>query len=253
MTEKKQSPVKKAFKAKEIREMPVITRSATLIEPEKYLKTGAHIGTKFKSGEMKRFIYKERKDGLKVLNVQTLDERIKLAASFLSKYALENIVVVSRKLYGQTPVEAFSETVGCQQVVGRFIPGTFTNPRAKKFLEPQVLVVTEPDSDKQAIAEASSINLPIIALASTNNALQNIDFVIPVNNKGRKSIALVYWLLAKELLKLKGVIKKDKDFTKKLEDFEFKIKEREEMPKRFLEKRKVRGRGKRKGRRKRKK
>jgi small subunit ribosomal protein S2 len=194
---------------------------------EKYLTTGAHIGTRFKSGDMNRYIYKQRKDGLKVLDVQVIDERVKQVGLFLSKYDPKKIAIVSRKLYGKTPAEEFAKAIGAYAISGRFVPGTFTNPQGKEFLQPHVVIVTEPESDAQAISEASNVRAVVVALASTNNLLANVDIVIPVNNKGRKSLALIYWLLAKEFLKATGVLSDDEAFTKKVEDFEYPMKDGE--------------------------
>jgi len=203
-------------------------KQTLLVETEKYLNTGAHIGTKFKSGDMKRYIYKVRKDGLNVLDVQTLDERLKIAAKFLAGYDKEKIVVVSRKLYGQTPAKVFAETIGAIIITGRFVPGTFTNPQGNRFIEPKVVLITEPETDTQAIDEATRIRIPVVAMASTNNSLRNVDLAIPINNKGRKSLALGYWILAKEILKERGDIKSDSEFTKTTEDFEYKMKDSDE-------------------------
>jgi small subunit ribosomal protein S2 len=194
------------------------TPASSLIE--KYLKTGAHIGTRFKSGDMARYIYKQRKDGLNVLNVQLIDERIKQVGIFLAQYDPKKIAVVSRKQYGSTPAKEFANLVGAHAIVGRFVPGIFTNPESQNFFQPEVVLVTEPESDAQAIKEATRVRAVVVALASTNNSLKNIDIVIPVNNKGRKSLGLVFWLLAREFLKVKGDIAKDEDFTKAVEDFE---------------------------------
>lgn len=194
---------------------------------EKYLTTGAHIGTRFKSGDMGRYIYKQRRDGLKVLDVQLIDERVKQVGAFLAKYDAKKIAVVSRKLYGKTPAEEFSNAVGAHSITGRFVPGTFTNPEGKEFRQPSVVIITEPESDAQAIAEASRAHAVVIALASTNNSLANIDIAIPINNKGRKSLALVYWMLAKECLKARGDISGDDGFTKTVEEFEYPLKDGE--------------------------
>lgn len=215
-------------------------------ETEQYLKTGAHIGTRFKSGDMKRFIYKQRKDGLKVLDVQALDERIQLAINFLSKYSPEEIVVVARKVYSQTPVKMFAEAIGARAITGRFVPGTFTNPQAKEFVEPGVIIVGETDSDSQAIKEATVVHVPVLGLASTNNTLNNIDLVIPVNNKGRRSLALIFWSLAKGYMIKREIIKNEAEFTKKIDDFEHKILEKPEEKPRFERRpRKRGGRGRR--------
>ncbi|MEW6295439.1 MAG: 30S ribosomal protein S2 [Candidatus Diapherotrites archaeon] len=217
----------------------------TLVPVDKYLKAGVHIGTKFKSFYMKRYIFKRRPDGLFVMDIQTLDERIRAAAKLAASFPKEKIIVVSRKLYGKTPINEFADAIGAKALTARFVPGTFTNPGGKEFVEAGLLIATEPDADAQAIEEASSLRAPIIALCSTNNETKNIDLIIPVNNKGRKSLALVYWLLARELLKERGEIKSDEEFKKKIEDFEFKITEmREEdieqkrMERRPLERRK---------------
>jgi small subunit ribosomal protein S2 len=195
------------------------------------LKSGAHIGTKYKTGEMRKYVFKRRKDGLRVLDVQTLYKRIRLSAKMLSRYPKERIAVVSRKLYGQLPVKRFAEAVGAKAFLGRFVPGTFTNPEGKEFFEPKIVLVTDPDVDHQAVSEAARLKIPVIALCSTNNSTKNVDLVIPVNNNGRKSLALVYWLLAVQLLKELKEIKKDSEFNKKVEDFEYQIKDEEEEEK----------------------
>lgn len=209
-------------------ELPEGAVKDLLIPTEKYLKTGTHIGTRFKSGEMRRYIFKQRKDGLKVLDIQVIDERIRLGAHFLSRFDPKRIIVVAGKLYAQKPAQVFAESIGGRAVVGRFVPGTFTNPEGKEFIEPAVVIVSEPESDHQAINEAMQMRVPLMALASTNNSLVNVDFVIPMNNKGRKSLALVYWLLAREYLKNTNIIKSDGEFSRTPEDFEYQLKGTEE-------------------------
>ncbi|MBN2067856.1 MAG: 30S ribosomal protein S2 [Candidatus Diapherotrites archaeon] len=200
-------------------------KKSHLIELDKYLKTGSHIGTKFKTGDMQKYIFKQRKDGLRVLDVSTIDERIRAVASFLSRFEPSKVIAISRKVYGQQPVKEFSEAIGAKAMTARFVPGTFTNPSAKGFVEPGVIIVADPESDKQAIEESVKLRIPVVGLCSTNNYLRNIDVAIPINNKGRKSIALVFFLLAREILKEQGKIKKDTDFKKEPEDFEYKLQE----------------------------
>ena len=196
-----------------------------LVELDDYLKTGSHIGTKFKTGDMARYIFKQRRDGLRVLDVETIDARLGVAAKFLAGFDSKGIVAVARKAYGQEPARVFAEAIGGKAILGRFIPGTFTNPGAKKFVEPKVVIVTDPESDRQVLKEVQRVKVPVVAMCSTNNSLSTIDVVIPINNKGRKSIALAYFVLAREILKEKGVIKKNEEFTKKPEDFEYKLEE----------------------------
>ena len=199
--------------------------SKHLVDIDEYLKTGSHIGTKFKTGDMARYIFKQRKDGLKVLDVETIDSRLRITAKFLATFDHKNIIVVARKAYGQEPAKQFAEAIGAKALIGRFIPGTLTNPEAKRFFEPKVVVVTDPDSDRQILKEVEKIKIPVVAMCSTNNNLTTNDLVIPINNKGRKSLALAYFILAREILKEKGEIKKDEDFSKKVEDFEYQLKE----------------------------
>lgn len=219
-------------------------KQTKLVETEKYLNTGSHIGTKFKSGDMRKYIYKMRKDGLNVLDVSVIDDRLAAAAKMLSKFSGSRIAVVSRKSYGQTPAKAFAEAVGAMAKTGRFIPGTFTNPECTHYVEPKVVVITDPEYDFQAIEEATNVRIPVISMASTNSSLKNVDLAIPINNKGRKSLALAYWILSKEVLKARGDIKSDSEFAKTADDFEYKMKEGEEEEQRRFDRSDRKGFGK---------
>ena len=176
----------------------------SLIPVDEYLAAGVHIGTQQKTEDMKRFVYRVRPDGLYVLDVKATDERIRIAAKFLSKFDPARILVVSARQYGQFPATMFAKVTGAKSVVGRFIPGTLTNPDYRDFVEPDVVVVTDPIGDSQAVKEAVDVGVPVIAMCDTNNMTTHIDIVIPTNNKGRKALALIYWLLAKEITKLRG-------------------------------------------------
>jgi small subunit ribosomal protein S2 len=184
---------------------------------EEYLSCGVHIGLKQTTKDMKRFVYKIRSDGLAVLDVQEINNRIKIAAKFLAK--AKKIIIVSRKGVGKKPVVKFAEAINGKAVIGRFLPGIITNPSFRAYFEPDVLIVTDPFIDRQALGEAVKMRVPIISLCGTSNEIKNIDFVIPCNNKGRRSIAAVYMVLAREVLKARGDIKSDTEFTYKLEDF----------------------------------
>ncbi|NCN38891.1 MAG: 30S ribosomal protein S2 [Candidatus Aenigmarchaeota archaeon CG_4_10_14_0_8_um_filter_37_24] len=184
-----------------------------LIPKEEYLSYGIHIGMKSKNASMKRFIYKIREDGLSVLNLKLLDERIGIAAKFLAKN--KKILIVGRKANAQKGAKKLAEVIGADYVIGRFMPGTLTNPNYSKFLEPNVVLLTDPLSDKQALKEATDSRISVAALCDTFNDAKNIDLIIPCNNKGRKSIALVFWLLAREILKNRG----EKEFSHKVEEF----------------------------------
>jgi small subunit ribosomal protein S2 len=176
---------------------------------DNYLAAGIHIGTQQKNADMKPYIYKVRDDGLYVLDVKKTDNKIREAAKFLSKFQPEKILVVARRQYGQKPIEDFSKLTGVTAIAGRFIPGTLTNPNLKSFIEPEVLVVTDPRGDGQALKEASKIGIPVVALCDTDNSIAGVDIVIPTNNKGRKALTIVYWLLTQETLRERGQLGDD--------------------------------------------
>ncbi len=201
-----------------------MTIEKSLVPLEKYLEAGVHIGSKYKSGQMRKFIYKIRNDGLCILNINELNKRIAIAAKFLAQYEPSDILVVAGRNYSQKPAKVFAETIGAKYIIGRFIPGTLTNPENENFIEPKILFTADPPVDRQAIKEAKKAKIPVISLCDTSNLTKNIDLVIPCNNKGKKSIALIYWILAREYLKLKGIIESDKQFEKTPADFETRIK-----------------------------
>lgn len=190
-----------------------------LVSQDQYLKAGIHIGTKFKTKYMEKFIYKTRADGLSVLNLQKIDERLKIAANLLSKYKPEEILVVSRRENSWKPVKMFGRLTGIKVIAGRYPPGMLTNPALDIYYEPKILLVTDPWPDKNAILDAVKVGIPVIALCDTNNQTNYIDLVVPCNNKGKKSLALIFWIFTKEYLKARGIIKKDTDLKETVEDF----------------------------------
>jgi small subunit ribosomal protein S2 len=172
---------------------------------EEYLAAGVHIGTQQKSKDMKRYIYRVRGDGLYILDIRATDERIKTAAKFLAQFEAPKILVVTSRQYGQYPAKKFAEGIGAMSVTGRFIPGMLTNQVIPGYLEPEVVLVTDPIGDAQVVTEAVQSGVPVVALCDTNNMTGYIDLVIPTNNKGRKALSLIYYLLTKEMLRLRGV------------------------------------------------
>lgn len=191
-----------------------------LITEDQYLTSGVHIGTQQKSADMKPFIYKVRTDGLYVLDIRKTDDRIRGAGRFLARYEPERVLVVAARQYGQKPAKVFARTIGADVFAGRFVPGTLTNPSLPMFTEPDVLVVTDPAADQQALREALNVGIPIVALCDANNETKFVDFIIPTNNKGRRALATIYWLLTREVLKERGTIKDDAGFGLAVEDFE---------------------------------
>lgn len=185
-----------------------------LVPLDDFLKAGIHIGTKFKTKYMEPFIYKSRPDGLLVLNVQEVNNRLKLLANFLSQYKPENIIVAARRENSWYAVRKFSELTGIRTFIGRYPPGMLTNMNLDTFIEGKLIFVVDPWIDKNAVKDASKIGIPVVALCDTNNDSLNVDLVVPCNNKGKKSLGLVFYILAREYFK-----SMKKDFDGKIEDF----------------------------------
>ena len=196
------------------------TGTHLLIPEDVYLTSGVHIGTQQKSADMKEFIFKVRTDGLYVLDVKKTDERLRVAAKFISRFDPSRILIVSARQYGQKPAKIFGKTIGAMVVAGRFVPGSLTNPILPKFVEPEMLFVTDPAADEQALKEALNVGIPIIGICDANNETKYVDLVIPSNNKGRRALATVYWLLTREVLKARGQLATDEDFKMTVEEFE---------------------------------
>mgnify|MGYP000894952917 FL=1 len=197
-----------------------MTEENFLVPAETYLKAGIHIGTKFKTKHMSKFIYKTRPDGLSVLNLEMIDERISVAANFLSKYAPEDIMFASRREGASKSLEKMKELNKDLHIFpGRYPPGVLTNPELEIFLEPRVLVISDPWIDKSVIDDALRAGIVIIALCDTNNQTNNLDLIIPCNNKGKKSLGLLYYILCREYMIKRGIVKNAEEFTATVEDF----------------------------------
>ena len=195
--------------------------TSLLVSAETYEENAVNFGTQQKSSDMSRFIDRVREDGLYLLDIPTTDARIRSTAALLNTYEKEAIMVVSARQYGQRPARLFAEAIGATSAVGRFIPGSLTNPALRSYIEPDILFVTDPANDQQALREAVASGLPIVGIVDANNHLRNVDIALPANNKGRRSLALIYWLLAREVLKVRGETT-DEDWAEAnaLEDWE---------------------------------
>jgi len=191
-----------------------------LLPQEVLLSAGVHIGTKVKTRDMMPYIYKVRPDGLYVLDMEKMNSRIMVAAKFLARFDLSKLAVASSKRYGRTPVLKFCDVTGAKPMIGRFTSGTFTNPNFSDFFEPVCVVVTDALADDQIVEEASAMGVPVIAFCSTDNSTSNIDLVIPMNNKGRRALAIAYWLLARQVKRELNEIAPDGDFPVTIDEFE---------------------------------
>ena len=197
-----------------------------LLPQDELLSAGIHIGTKIKTKDMEPFIYRVRPDGLFVLDLNKTDERIRIAAKFLARFEPAKIAVVAARLYAREPASKFCKMVGSFPITGRFVPGMLSNPLYPNRIEPDVIVVSDPRADSQAVKEASILGIPVVALCSTDNNFSYIDLVIPTNNKGRRALAVIYWLLARQVLRERGEIPPDGNIPLSIEDFEMKILEK---------------------------
>ena len=199
-----------------------------LMPRDALLSAGIHIGTRMKTGDMEQFIYRVRADGLFVLDVKKTDDRIRVAGKFLSRFEPSKVAAAAARLYAQEPVSKFCQVTGATPVTGRFIPGLLSNPLYPNRIEPEVLIVSDPRADIQAVREAAAVGIPVLALCSTDNEFSGVDLVIPTNNKGRRALAVIYWLLARQVLRERGELAMDKDFPLTIDDFEAKIAREEE-------------------------
>ncbi|MEZ0393946.1 MAG: 30S ribosomal protein S2 [Desulfurococcaceae archaeon] len=191
-----------------------------LIPLEEYLAAGVHIGTYICTKFMEPFVFKVRSDGIYILDVRKIDERLRIAGRFLARYEPAKIAVVSVRQYGHRPAIKMCNYLGCRPFVGRFLPGTFTNYSLESYFEADVLLATDPRADAQAIKEAAEVGIPVVAFADTDNKTEFVDLVIPGNNKGRRSIALLYWLLTRQILRERGALPSNGDLPEKPSDFE---------------------------------
>mgnify|MGYP003966368479 CR=1 FL=1 len=190
-----------------------------LIPLEDYLKAGIHIGTKFRTKHMDKFVYKVRPDGLSVLNVEQINDRLKLAGKLLSDYDPKDIIIVCRRENGWKSVKKFADMTGVKSFIGRYPPGMLTNANLEDFIEAKLILAVDPIPDKNVINDASKLGIPVIALCDSNNESKNIDLVVPCNNKGKKSLGLILYVMAREMLKNKGELKENEELSIPMEKF----------------------------------
>ena len=189
---------------------------------KKVLSTGIRVGTEVKTKFMIPYIIQANPEGLYLFDLDITLSRIQTAARFIKKFDIEKVIVYSGRVYATTPIEKFCELTGAKKMLGRFMPGTLTNPSLPYYSEPLLIIISDPQVDAQAVTEATNAGIPVIGIANTDNVTSKLDLVIPANNRGRKALATVYWLLAREILQDSETMKYE------IEDFETKTAEVEE-------------------------
>ena len=189
---------------------------------KKILSTGIRVGTEVKTKFMIPYIIQANPEGLYLFDLDITLNRIQTAARFIKKFDIEKVIVYSGRVYATTPIEKFCELTGAKKMLGRFMPGTLTNPSLPYYSEPLLIIISDPQVDAQAVTEATNAGIPVIGIANTDNVTSKLDMVIPANNRGRKALATVYWLLAREILQDSKTMKYE------IEDFETKTAEVEE-------------------------
>lgn len=186
-----------------------------LISAEEYKAASVIVGTKVITGYMEQYVYKRRADGLAIIDVEKTDQKIQAAASFLAQFEPKDILAFCKREAGWQPLEKFGEVTGARVFIRRYPAGTITNPSLITFFEPKVLMTVDPWIDKNAIFDAQRIGIPVLSICDTNNVTNNLDLVIPANNKTKSSIAIVFYLIAKGYTKARGL-----PFKAKIEDFD---------------------------------
>lgn len=204
-------------------------KSGLPVKQDMFLEAGVHIGTRIRTNDMRKYVFKRRDDGLYILDLRKTAERLVNATKMLAKFNTDDILVVASRIYSSNPASKFAKLMDIPIIKGRFIPGTLTNMAYKGFREPKVLLVCDPKGEREAISEGAKNGVPIIALCDTDNETKFIDYVIPINNKGKRSLALAFYVLARELMMAKGKIKTYDEFPYSLQYFEQMI--LEEKPK----------------------
>jgi len=195
-------------------------KSGMPVKQEVFLEAGVHIGTKIRTSDMREYIFKCRDDGLYILDLRKSSERLMAAAKMIARYKPEEVSVVASRVYSGNPASRFAELTGVSIVKGRFVPGTMTNMNVTGFMEPKLVLVCDPKGEHEALVESAKNGVPVIGLCDTDNETKFVDLIIPINNKGKRSLALIFYILSREVMMAQGKITSYGEFTHDIGYFE---------------------------------
>lgn len=198
------------------------------VKQEVFLEAGVHIGTKIRTSDMREYIFKRRDDGLYILDLRKSSEKLMEAAKVIGKYRPEEVTVVASRVYSSNPATRFAGLTGTRLIKGRFVPGTMTNMNFRGFMEPKLILVCDPKGEHEALVESAKNGVPVIGLCDSDNETKFIDLVVPINNKGKRSLALIFFILSREVMMAQGKIKSYEEFPYDIGYFEQLIPETEE-------------------------
>jgi small subunit ribosomal protein S2 len=200
------------------------------VKQEVFLEAGVHIGTKIRTCDMREYIFKRRDDGLYILDLRKSSEKLIQAAKVISKFNPQDVCIVASRIYSSNPASKFAELTGVNIVKGRFVPGTMTNMKVKTFMEPKLILVCDPKGEHEALVEAAKNGVPVIGLCDTDNETKFVDLIVPINNKGKRSLALIFYILSREVMMAQGKIKAYDEFQYDINYFEQLIVEEKKAP-----------------------
>ncbi len=189
-------------------------KAETLIPLESYIKCAVHLGTKVITPHMRKYVYKRRADGLAVINTSLIDKKLRDAIDFLLNYEPKDIYLACKREAGWNSVEKFSEATGIRIFTKKYPPGITTNLELEDFFETELTIICDPWIDKNALNDTAKLGKPVMSLCDTNNFTTNVTKIIPCNNKSKKSIGCVLFILARAYCESKKI-----PFEYQLEDF----------------------------------